>query len=66
MLLLFVRKEFKLFLRILPFYNYVFKIKKYKNIEFKKQKNEIKVKNNKIRKTYDNWYILIFNEIYNI
>jgi hypothetical protein len=66
MLLLFVRKEFKLFLRILPFYKYVFKIKKYKNIEFKKQKNEIKVKNNKIRKTYDNWYILIFNEIYNI
>lgn len=44
MLLLFVRKEFKLFLRILPFYNYVFKIKKYKNIKFKKQKNEIKVK----------------------
>ena len=44
MLLLFVRKEFKLFLRILPFYKYIFKIKKYKNIEFKKQKNEIKVK----------------------
>jgi hypothetical protein len=44
MLLLFVRKEFKLFLRILPFYKYVFKIKKYKNIKFKKQKNEIKVK----------------------
>ena len=44
MLLLFVRKEFKLFLRILRFYKYVFKIKKYKNIEFKKQKNEIKVK----------------------
>lgn len=43
-IVLFVRKKFKLFLRILPFYKYVFKIKKYKNIEFKKQKNEIKVK----------------------